>query len=224
MADDLGAEALPHTEYGIYNASPRSHGFRRSSFRNAFATPVCSPTRAMILTGLYPNRTGIMERMDSRLDPDKNNRLPSHIKTLGHMFQEAGYATAIAGKWHLGDFQRYPDQPTSHGFDEHCLWVQYWDGKRPSRYYGPHNWENGEYRAHSKEVYGPDFYCDFLLDFIERNRELPFFAYFPYESNSRALNRASRPTGTRCQLIPRRSWSQRANYWPYDYLYGCHCR
>ena len=72
-----------------------------------------------------------------------------------------------------------PDQPTSHGFDEHCLWVQYWDGKRPSRYYGPHNWENGEYRAHSKEVYGPDFYCDFLLDFIERNRELPFFAYFP---------------------------------------------
>ena len=133
----------------------------------------------MILTGLYPNRTGVMERMDSRLDPDKNNRLPAHIKTLGHMFQEAGYATAIAGKWHLGDFQRHPDQPASHGFDEHCLWVQYWDGKRPSRYYGPHNWENGEYRAHGKEVFGPDYYCNFLLAFIERNQERPFFAYFP---------------------------------------------
>ena len=180
MADDLGAEALACYGNSAYT-TPRldrmaSEGAR---FENAFATPVCSPTRAMILTGLYPNRIGIMERMDSRLDPDNNNRLPAHIKTIGHMFQEAGYATAIAGKWHLGDFQRYPDQPTSHGFDEHCLWVQHWDGKRPSRYYGPHNWENGEFRAHSKEVYGPDLYCDFLLDFIERNRELPFFAYFP---------------------------------------------
>lgn len=180
MADDLGAEALASYGNTVYT-TPRldrmaSEGAR---FENAFATPVCSPTRAMILTGLYPNRTGIMERMDSRLDPDKNNRLPAHIKTIGHMFQEAGYATAIAGKWHLGDFQRYPDQPASHGFDEHCLWVQYWDGKRPSRYYGPHNWENGEYRVHEKEVFGPDYYANFLLDFIERNQERPFFAYFP---------------------------------------------
>jgi len=180
MADDLGPEALASYGNTVYT-TPRldrmaSEGAR---FENAFATPVCSPTRAMILTGLYPNRTGIMERMDSRLDPDKNNRLPAHIKTLGHMFQEAGYATVIAGKWHLGDFQRYPDQPTSHGFGEHCLWVQYWDGKRPSRYYGPHNWENGEYRAHGNDVFGPDYYADFLLNFIERNQEKPFFAYFP---------------------------------------------
>jgi len=180
MADDLGAEALACYGNTVYTTPHLDRmAAEGARFENAFATPVCSPTRAMILTGLYPNRTGIMERMDSQLDPDKNNRLPAHIKTLGHMFQEAGYATAIAGKWHLGDFQRYPDQPASHGFDEHCLWVQYWDGKRPSRYYGPHNWENGEYRAHSKDVFGPDYYADFLLDFIERNQDKPFFAYFP---------------------------------------------
>ncbi|MCZ6671781.1 MAG: sulfatase-like hydrolase/transferase, partial [Verrucomicrobia bacterium] len=148
-------------------------------FENAFSTPVCTPTRAMILTALHPNRSGFLERLDSPLDPEKNNRLPVHIKTLGHVFQEAGYATAIAGKWHLGDFQKFPDQPTTHGFDEHCLWVQYWDGARHSRYYGPHNWENGEYKAHGQDVFGPDYYTDFLIDFIERNREHPFLAYFP---------------------------------------------
>ncbi len=180
MADDLGAENLACYGNTVYT-TPRldrmaSEGAR---FENAFATPVCTPTRAMILTGLYPNRTGFLERLDSPLDPEKNNRLPVHIKTLGHVFQEAGYATAIAGKWHLGDFQTHPDQPESHGFDEHCLWVQYWDGDRPSRYYGPHIIENGLYTAHPEAVFGPDYYSDFLLDFIERNQDRPFLAYFP---------------------------------------------
>lgn len=180
MADDLGAENLAcygNTVYSTpYLDRMAAEGAR---FENAFATPVCTPTRAMILTGLHPNRSGFLERLDSPLDPKKNNRLPVHLKTVGHVFQSAGYKTAIAGKWHLGDFQKHPDQPTSHGFDEHCLWVQYWDGERQSRYFGPHNWENGEYKVHSKEVFGPDYYCDFLINFMERNSERPFFAYFP---------------------------------------------
>ena len=125
----------------------------------------------MILTGLYPNRTGIMAWMDSRLDPDKNNRLPFHIKTLGHMFQEAGYATAIAGKWHLVIFNDIPTSPPATA--SMSTFPSSTDGAR--RYYGPHNWENGEYRAHSKEC-GPTSTA-ISFDFIERNRELPFFAY-----------------------------------------------
>ena len=180
MADDLGAENLACYGNTIYQTPNLDRmAAEGARFENAFATPVCSPTRAMILTGLYPNRTGILERMDSPDDPEKKNRLPVHIKTFGHIFQEAGYKTAIAGKWHLGDFQSYPDQPTSHGFDEHCLWVQYWNGKRPSRYYAPHVWENGKYVVHEDEVFGPDYYADFLLDFIERNKNHPFLAYFP---------------------------------------------
>ena len=180
MADDLGAENLACYGNTVYS-TPRldrmaSEGAR---FENAFATPVCTPTRAMILTGLYPNRTGFLERLDSPSDTEKNNRLPLHLQTFASVFKKAGYATAIAGKWHLGDFQRHPDQPGSHGFDEHCLWVQYWNGKRPSRFYGPHVWENSEYRVLGDEVFGPDHYCDFLLDFIERNQDGPFLAYFP---------------------------------------------
>jgi arylsulfatase A len=180
MADDLGAENLAcygNTAYSTPNLDRLAAEGAR--FENAYATPVCTPTRAMILTGLHPNRSGFLERLDSPLDPEKNNRMPVHLKTFGHVFQSAGYATAIAGKWHLGDFQKYPDQPTTHGFDEHCLWVQYWDGGRRSRYYGPHNWENGEYKVHGDEVFGPDYYCAFLMRFMERNRERPFFAYLP---------------------------------------------
>ena len=181
MADDLGAEVLACYGNTVYS-TPRLDRMAAEGalFENAFSTPVCSPTRAMILTGLHPNRSGILERLDSPSDSKEGtNRLPSHLKTFGHVFQSAGYATAIAGKWHLGDFQKHPDQPTSHGFDEHCLWVQYWGDKKRSRYYGPHNWENGEYKVQEKEVFGPDYYCDFLMDFIDRNKKGPFFAYFP---------------------------------------------
>lgn len=182
MADDLGAENLAcygNTVYSTPNLDRLAAEGAR--FANAYATPVCTPTRAMILTGLHPNRSGFLERLDSPLDPERNNRLPVHLKTFGHVFQAAGYATAIAGKWHLGDFEKHPDQPTTHGFDEHCLWVQYWDGERRSRYFGPHNWENGKYKVHDNEVFGPDYYCDFLIDFMERNhkQERPFLAYFP---------------------------------------------
>ncbi len=180
MADDFGAENL--SCYGnSVNTTPHLDRMAEEGarFDHAYGTPVCTPTRATILTGLYPNRTGFLERLDSPDDTELNNRLPVHLKTFGQVFQEAGYATAIAGKWHLGDFQKYPDQPASHGFDEYCLWVQYWDGVRPSRYFGPHNWENGKHVIHDMEVFGPDYYAEFLMDFMEKNQEQPFFAYFP---------------------------------------------
>ena len=180
MADDLGAKTLGCYGNTAYS-TPRLDQMAQEGarFENAFSTPVCSPTRAMILTGLHPNRTGFLERLDSPLDTARTNRLPKHLSTYAQVFQSAGYATAIAGKWHLGDFQTYPGQPASHGFDEHCMWVQYWDGERRSRYYGPHNWENGAYKIHEDETFGPDYYSAFLIDFIERNQDRPFRAYYP---------------------------------------------
>ncbi|MCZ6675426.1 MAG: sulfatase-like hydrolase/transferase, partial [Verrucomicrobia bacterium] len=180
MADDLGAETLACYGNSVYSTPVLDQmAHEGARFNNAFSTPVCSPTRAMILTGLYPNRTGFLERLDSPLDTENINRLPVHLKTFGQLFQSAGYATAIAGKWHLGSFEKYPDQPKSHGFDEHCLWTQYWDGTKRSRYYAPDNWENSEHKEHGKETFGPDYYSDFLLGFIERNRDRPFLAYYP---------------------------------------------
>ena len=181
IADDLGAEALPcygNTVFTTPNLDTLAQEGAR--FDNAYASPVCTPTRAMILTGFYPNRTGILERLDSpAIRESPTNRLPAHLITFGNLFQSAGYATAIAGKWHLGDFRIYPDLPKAHGFDEYCLWVQRLDGKSHSRYFAPHNYENGEFRKHDKTVYGPDDYSDFLVDFMKRNKDKPFLAYFP---------------------------------------------
>ncbi|MEM1296190.1 MAG: sulfatase-like hydrolase/transferase, partial [Verrucomicrobiota bacterium] len=112
MADDLGAENLACYGNTIY-ATPHLDRMAEEGalFENAYASPVCTPTRVMILTGLYPNRTGFLERLDSPSDPENTNRLPVHLETFGSVFKEAGYVTAIAGKWHLGNFQTYPDQP-----------------------------------------------------------------------------------------------------------------
>lgn len=181
MADDLGAETLGCYGNSIF-ATPNldrmaSEGAR---YNNAYATPICTPTRAMILTGLHPNRTGFLERIDSPADRDTlTNRLPTHLTTFAQLFKDDGYATAIAGKWHLGQFQKYPDQPSSHGFDEYCLWTQYYDGTKRSRYYAPDNWEDGKHVVHGKETFGPDYYSDFLLDFIDRNQDRPFLVYYP---------------------------------------------
>ncbi len=100
MADDLGVETLGCYRNSIF-AIPNldrmaSEGAR---YNNADATPICTPTRAMILTGLHPNRTGFLERLDSPADRDTHtNRLPTHLTTFVQLFKDDGYATAIAGK------------------------------------------------------------------------------------------------------------------------------
>ena len=72
MADDLGAEALPCYGNTVFTAPHLDKMAEEGArFDNAYSTPVCSPTRAMILTGLYPSRTGILERMDSPADREK---------------------------------------------------------------------------------------------------------------------------------------------------------
>lgn len=181
MADDLGAETLACYGNTAFSTPVLDRmAAEGARYENAYATPICTPTRAMILTGLHPNRTGFLERLDSPADRETlSNRLPAHLTTFAQLLQADGYATAIAGKWHLGDFQKYPDQPLEHGFDEYCLWTQYYDGTRRSRYYAPENWEDGQYVIHNKDVFGPDYYTDFLLDFIDRNQDGPFLAYYP---------------------------------------------
>lgn len=107
--------------------------------------------------------------------------MPAGLKTFGHYFKEAGYKTAIAGKWQLGKFYEYPDQPVEHGFDEYCMWT--WQSpktnKKSSRFYSPEIYQNGKFIQGSETDFGPDFYSDFILDFIDRNKEDPFFIYFP---------------------------------------------
>lgn len=121
FADDLGYGDL--SSFGHpYIRTPEldrlaAEGQRWTDFY--VAAPVCSPSRGALLTGNYPNRSGLYGRTLNVLFPDDPFGIPAETVTMAEVLGEAGYRTAIVGKWHLGDA---PDAlPTRHGFD-------YWYG------------------------------------------------------------------------------------------------
>ena len=83
-----------------------------SILKNHYVQPVCSPTRSALMTGRYPTRTGIY----TIITPGDAWGLPLNERTLANALQEAGYSTAITGKWHLGEFEK-TYQPNARGFD-----------------------------------------------------------------------------------------------------------
>jgi arylsulfatase A-like enzyme len=176
MADDLGYECLG-CNGGTSYRTPNLDALARTGIRftNAFATPLCTPTRTQLMTGKYTYRNwkafGIM-------DPAE--------RTFGHMMRDAGYRTAVAGKWQFYSYNP-PDyepewrgkgmRPRQSGFDEFCLWHTGHTEDKGSRYADPTIDENGAERT-LKGQYGPDVFCGFLSRFLERNRARPFFAYY----------------------------------------------
>jgi arylsulfatase A-like enzyme len=176
MADDLGAEGLACYGSTIYSTPHLDQMAKEGlKFQNAYTSPLCTPTRVMLMSGLYPNRTGFQ----GLISKDEDVRLPTEIKTFGHYFREAGYRTAIAGKWQLGQFDQFPDQPIQHGFDRYCMWTWQYAGKKSSRYYTPQIYRDGKLFDGKGSDFGPDHYSQFLLDFIDENKSQPFFIYYP---------------------------------------------
>ena len=176
MADDIGAEGLACYGSTIYTTPHldrmAAEGLR---FENAYATPLCTPTRVMIMSGLYPPRTGFR----ALIGKGEGVRMPTRIRTFGHDFRAAGYATAVTGKWQLGKFDEFPDQPIEHGFDEYCMWTWVYGDQKSSRYYKPQIYHNSKVINGGERDFGPDYFHDFALDFIDRKKNEPFFLYYP---------------------------------------------
>lgn len=152
--------------------------FQRSvHFSNFYVSPVCSPTRASLMTGRYAYRTRVVDTFIGRamMDPDE--------VTLAERMNEAGYATGIFGKWHLGDC--YPLRPMDQGFNHSVVHRGGGIGQSSDppgaegAYTNPILYQNGEPRR--ERGYCTDVYYDHALEFIEqcKSRELPFFVYLP---------------------------------------------
>ncbi len=167
LADDVGCETL-----GCYGGTsyqtPHLDRLAESGmrFRHCYSMPVCHPTRICLLTGRYP----------FRLDHPRWGSFPKSVEeqTLAHVLKRAGYATAVAGKWQLTMLGRDLDHPHRLGFDEYSLFGWH----EGPRYYQPLVWQNGKARDDVKDRYGPEVYADFLIDFIERHKDGPFFAFY----------------------------------------------
>jgi arylsulfatase A-like enzyme len=106
-------------------------------------------------------------------------------KTFGHMMQQAGYQTCISGKWQLFSYDVKPSKyrgtgmrPEQSGFDEFFLWHDAYTEDKGSRYADPVINDNGKKRADTKGKYGPDMFSDYIVDFMQRNRDQPFFVYY----------------------------------------------
>ncbi|WP_321827841.1 sulfatase-like hydrolase/transferase [Maribacter dokdonensis] len=139
-----------------------------ATFNNFYVQPVCSPTRAEILTGRYFTRTGVYETSSG------GERINMNETTIAEILKKADYHTAAFGKWHNG--MQPPYHPNSKGFDEYYGFASgHW-----GNYFSPMLEYNGAL------VKGNGFLVDDLtdkgLEFIENNKAEPFFLYLPYNT------------------------------------------
>lgn len=188
LLDDLGWADLGC--YGsTYHKTPNidrlaAEGMR---FTQAYAAcPVCSPTRASILTGKWPARLHLTDWLPGRTDmpgqmlnrPKFRQELPLEEVTLAEHLKAAGYATAHIGKWHLGG---KGFGPREQGFD---LNIGGNEKGSPSGYFAPFNSKKGRdvpgLEDAPEGAYLTDLFTDQAVKFIQDNKDRPFFLYLPH--------------------------------------------
>lgn len=190
LADDLGwADTTLYGHTRFYETPHLERLARRGmTFTRAYAaSPLCSPTRSAILTGLSPARTGITtpnghvaeERLEAApgrsappsqkaIPPVPPTRLKPAYRTLAEALREAGYATGHFGKWHLGP---EPYSPLEQGFD---VDVPHWPGPGPAgSYVAP--WKFPAFAPAAPGEHLEDRMAREAVAFLERHRDRPFF-------------------------------------------------
>ncbi|QDU87984.1 Arylsulfatase [Pirellulimonas nuda] len=184
MADDVGIEALG-CYGGVSYRTPQLDALACGGvrFTHAYSQPLCTPTRVQLMTGKYNHRNW---KAFGVLDPGE--------RTFGHRLRDAGYATAIFGKWQLRSYDP-PDFPGAAdrrdsgmhakdaGFDEYALHHAGHTEDKGSRYANPTMLEGvagqgGELKTYPGR-FGEDIWVAKTIDFLERHREQPAFVYYP---------------------------------------------
>ena len=189
LVDDLGWTDVEPFGTSFYE-TPNIKKLAEESmiFTNAYAAcPVCSPTRASILTGKYPVGTGITDFIEAErtqpvkwsrntlvIPPLNKDRLSLDEFTLAEALQTAGYKTSFAGKWHLGPESYWPEnQGFDFNFGGHNV-------GQPKSYFSPY--KNPRLSDGPVGEHLPDRLAKETSSFIADNKEHPFFVYFSFYS------------------------------------------
>ena len=169
LADDQGwGDLSVHGNRNVRTPNLDALAREGASFTRFFVSPVCSPTRAELLTGRYHPRSGVYatSRGGERLDLDET--------TIAQIFDAAGYATAAFGKWHNGS--QPPYHPNARGFDEFYGFTSgHW-----GNYFDPPLDHNG--RVVRGNGYVTDDFTDRAIRFVEDHRTEPFFVWVAYNT------------------------------------------
>ena len=182
LVDDLGKEWI--STYGAEDIeTPQIDQLAEKGikFTKAYSMPQCTPSRVALLTGQYPNINGWINHYDvprwghgARFDPE---RYPVFAKQM----RDAGYRTCAAGKWQINDFRLEPEAMQNAGFEEYFMWTGGEGGNEEisdERYWDPYIHSKEGSKTY-KDQFGPDLFSDFIIRFMEQNKDHPFLVYYP---------------------------------------------
>lgn len=182
LVDDLGKEWISsYGGEGVWTPAIDQLAATGMKFNNAWCMPQCTPTRVTLLTGQYPFRHGWTNHWDvprwgagAHFDPSLNT-------TFANVLRDAGYKTCAVGKWQIDDFRVEPKAMEEAGFDDWCMWTGYEADNPPSaeRYWNPYINIKGKGSKTFQGEFGPDIFCNYLADFIQKHKDEPMLLYYP---------------------------------------------
>ena len=192
LVDDAGF--MDFGAYGGEAATPNIDRLATSGvmFTNYHTSPLCSPSRAMLLTGVDNHRTGVATIREvlppeQRGQPGYSLHLEPGVVTVASRLKASGYRTYMTGKWHLGDGEG--DLPNGHGFDRSfaldASGADNWEQKSYMPYYDSAPWyEDGEPAQLPKDFYSSKFIVDQMIEYLEAEKDdtRPFFAYVAFQA------------------------------------------
>ncbi|MFM7141670.1 MAG: arylsulfatase [Alphaproteobacteria bacterium] len=185
------------TDFGAYGGEARTPTIDRlvargARFASHHSSPLCSPSRAMLLTGVDNHRTGVAT-IEEVLPPDQQGKpgyslhLEPGVRTIADRLKAAGYRTYMSGKWHLGHGPG--DLPNSHGFDRSLALdasgADNWAPRPYMPYYQDAPWfEDGAPAKMPASYYSSELIVDRVLDWLraDASRPEPFLAYVAFQA------------------------------------------
>ncbi len=193
VADDWGFTDVGAfgSEIATPNLDALAH--RGAKFSNFHVAATCSPTRAMLLTGVDSHRNGVGNMPETTPasqegKPGYGGVLNNNVVTLATMLRDKGYHTYIAGKWHLG--KNPGELPGSRGFEKSFIQADSgsdnWENRTYMLLYDKAYWfEQDQEASPPKDFYSSQFFVDKTLDYLAADAKdaKPFFAYIGFQAN-----------------------------------------